>query len=289
MFKNIKKKLFLLMFLVPFLASAQSSNSINSTETVYINNNGVAIPTSTYNNLRYAYSDVFLSVVSQEDYDAIIAKGYDYSTIRKVGKYYRVEQNIATGEVTNIEVTEEEYNSSTTMSINRGDFIETAYKYVVLGVTGGGTSTSAILLIDCLWKIMPSVRSFDVSGFRLGGLSVVSGTQSGYQMYTTGGSTQYVSYAWNGTNINKQSNGFGISMNLVDSSVTYLETAMTADVVSTSTAPIVHATYQHAIRNVTLAQSKNYTISSAGLGDVLNFAGSIDDYYDGMQGLWSAV
>lgn len=49
---------------------------------------------------------------------------------------------------------------------------------------------------------------------------------------------------------------------------------------------IVYATYQHSTTNkISYVQSRNFYISSAGLGRVLSFKNGIEKYYDGMQGV----
>ena len=53
----------------------------------------------------------------------------------------------------------------------------------------------------------------------------------------------------------------------------------------TSFGTYVYGTYQHATTNVSLATSKSYTISSSGLGGVLNH--SYSSYYGGMQGVYN--
>ena len=56
----------------------------------------------------------------------------------------------------------------------------------------------------------------------------------------------------------------------------------------TLVSPIVTSadgTYQHAQSNVTLDQSKNYSINANGLGGGVEFASSVRGNYDGMQGV----
>ena len=81
----------------------------------------------------------------------------------------------------------------------------------------------------------------------------------------------FVDYSYNGTNIRKADNGFGISMNLVNGA-SYFETDISANVRATSSAATAYGTYQHALTDVSLSASQSYTISHNGFGDVLNFA-----------------
>ncbi len=52
-----------------------------------------------------------------------------------------------------------------------------------------------------------------------------------------------------------------------------------------SKAGSVYASYQHAISNISLTNSKKYTISRQGYGGVLLFDSSVNSYYDGMSGV----
>ena len=73
-------------------------------------------------------------------------------------------------------------------------------------------------------------------------------------------------------------------MNLVDGA-SYFETDISANVISTSQNAVAYGTYQHAVTDVSLSQSQSYTISHNGLGDVVNFASSVYNLYDGMAGV----
>lgn len=135
-----------------------------------------------------------------------------------------------------------------------------------------------------MWLITPRVKSYDVIGMRVDDATIVAGTQKGMQVYTTNGVTDTVNYSYQGTNMVLSSNGFGISMNLVDAASEFtceLE-AMTQ---STSQWATVYGSYQHAMTAVTLAKSKSYTISHNGYGKVINFATAVQNDYDNMQGV----
>lgn len=128
-----------------------------------------------------------------------------------------------------------------------------------------------------------------VIAIRTDDATVTEGTQEGIQAYIyTNGSVGYVNYSNNGTNMVKADNGFGISMNLVDAAKTY-ECTIEATVTATTEWATVYGSYQHAATNVTLAQSKSYTISHNGYGKVINFATAVQNDYDGMQGVSIAL
>lgn len=161
---------------------------------------------------------------------------------------------------------------------------ETSYKRIQIFASHIGSSTYSMLLYT-QWLIVPATQSYDVTAMRGEHATFVDGSQDGTQTYYKNGAYGYVNYSPNGTNIVKNSNGFGISMNLVNDA-SYYETDISATVTADDQYATVYGTYQHAVRNVTLDQSKAYTISHNGYGDVVNFVVSVQDFYDGMQGVY---
>ena len=135
--------------------------------------------------------------------------------------------------------------------------------------------------------MIPSTRAFDVIAVRYVGMSDVDGTQIGRQIWGTNGNYTYVNYGWNGTNINRQDNGFGISMNITnDSTINYLENYIESAVKFTGNFQWAGASYQHATSNTTLAQSKSYTLAEDGKNGVILFTGNIGSKYDNMPGVY---
>ena len=141
------------------------------------------------------------------------------------------------------------------------------------------------LIVYTQWLVTPATKSFDVTAMRFEDATIVEGSQEGTQTYWANGEYDFVTYSWNGTNIRKQSNGFGISMNLVNAG-SYFETDIGANIKASNSNATVYGTYQHAVTNVTLEQSHSYNISHNGFGSVLNFATGVRGYYDGMQGVY---
>ena len=154
-----------------------------------------------------------------------------------------------------------------------------------MSFTGGTTWNYATLTAS--WKYIPTTRVFDVIGFRGDGFSFRNGSQEGSQMYIdASGNYQSIYYSWNGTNIKKFSDGFGISMNLVNPTIQALALDAACDVKAIDDYPIIFGAYEHAVNSsVTLAQSQNYTMSGAGLGSVFAYPYSISSKYDGMSGV----
>ena len=200
-------------------------------------------------------------------------------------------------------LTEEEYNHYATLDFDNATTEEivvpfddndnptrsTPYStnYKTLNVTAiPYDSINYAITLTLNWKSMPATRSYDVIALRFSNMAMSNGTQHGYQVYT-GGS---VAYSYNGTNMKLASNGFGISMNLVNStSISMLRCFIACDAAKTNSTSTIYGAYEHAKNNVTLAQSKNYSISSGGMGYVINFDSSVWNYYDNMNGVSISV
>lgn len=284
MMKKINTLLFLLL-LITILPLVVNAEEVISTNDYIVNQNNVMISTSDYENLSRVYSDAYLMVMTQDNYDYLKTK--DFSNVVSQTKYIETTYNNSLGIVTSRELTEAEYNNVDVSNVSTMgyDYIETTYKKITLYVTKG--TMAADCTITCVWKGIPSTRSFDVIGIRFQNYNVSHGTQTGQQIYKKSGSSDYSSvvYSATGTNINRQDNGYGISMNIVNDSITYLElTTNTSAVMGTGTIA-VYASYQHATDSLTLAQSKNYTLGAAGLGNVFIYPYSISQHYDGTGGV----
>ena len=164
-----------------------------------------------------------------------------------------------------------------------GAFYQTTYKQISLIDIDFGDNSHR-LTVYTQWLITPVTQSFDVTAMRVEDAYIVEGSQTGLQVYRKNGVVGSVNYSPNGTNIRKEDDGFGISMNLVNNATNY-ETDISANVVATSQYAKAYGTYQHAVTDVTLDASQSYFISHNGFGDVLNFATGVQNWYDGMNGV----
>ena len=239
-----------------------------------------------YSRLKIIFSDARISTMSDEDAQRYLS--YDLENSNIVSKYYRVTET-ANGTVsTEVTKTEaEEASQATNNNLTRGASHNTTYKNIQISASPTSDNYYYIKFFTC-WLLTPRVKSYDVNAMRVDDATIVAGTQKGTQSYGTNGNYSTISYAYNGTNMVNQSNGFGISMNLVDAA-TGFQLEIEAIVVSTSKWATLYASYQHAASNVTLAQSKAYNISHNGYGEVINFATAVENYYDGMQGVSIAL
>lgn len=277
---------FLIILFVPF--GFVKAQNISDNISYITNQNGVRISMSDYNLLTNIYSDAYIQTMTNEDYENFKAKNININNLVKSEKYYKTEIDHLNNVVTNTEVTENEFNNynPNVQTLSVSNFVETQYKKLSLTLSDNHNGYGDIF-VGLLWKMIPSTRSFDVIAVRYVGMTDVDGTQLGRQIWGTNGNYSYVEYGWNGTNINRQDNGFGISMNITnDSTINYLENYIESAVEFTGNFQWAGASYQHATSNTTLAQSKSYTLAEDGKNGVILFTGNIGSKYDNMPGVY---
>lgn len=246
---------------------------------------GATLTETEYNRLKLVFNDFRISAMSDEDAQKFLST--DLENNKKVSKYYKVTET--TNGTTTTEVSKEEAtNAANNILATKSTSHTTTYKNLEISAMKAGTN-AYLVDVTVLWLISPYIKSYDVFAMRTDDATVVEGTQQGTQGYIyKNGSSGVVDYSYNGTNMVKASNGFGISMNLVDAANTY-QCYISAMVRATTEWATVYGSYQHAATNVTLAQSKSYTISHNGYGKVINFATAVQNHYDGMQGVSIAL
>ena len=276
---------FLIILFVPF--GFVKAQNISDDISYITNQNGVRISMTDYNLLTNIYSDAYIQTMTSKDYENFKAKNININNLVKSEKYYKTEIDHLNNVVTNTEVTENEFNNynPNVQTLSVSNFVETQYKKLSLTLSDNHNGYGDIF-VGLLWKMIPSTRSFDVIAVRYVGMTDVDGTQYGRQIWGTNGNYSYVEYGWNGTNINRQDNGFGISMNITnDSTINYLENYIESAVEFTGNFQWAGASYQHATSNTTLAQSKSYTLAEDGKNGVILFTGNIGSKYDNMPGV----
>ena len=277
---------FLIILFVPF--GFVKAQNISDDISYITNQNGVRISMTDYNLLTNIYSDAYIQTMTNEDYENFKAKNININNLVKSEKYYKTVIDHLNNVVTNTEVTENEFNNynPNVQTLSVSNFVETQYKKLSLTLSDNHDGYGDIF-VGLLWKMIPSTRSFDVIAVRYVGMTDVDGTQYGRQIWGTNGNYTYVNYGWNGTNINRQDNGFGISMNITnDSTINYLENYIESAVEFTGNFQWAGASYQHATSTTTLAQSKSYTLAEDGKNGVILFTGNIGSKYDNMPGVY---
>lgn len=250
-----------------------------------ITNVKASISDEDYARLREIFSEYRLSIMSDEELERLVN-----GELKVQEKLYQWTESI-NGTMTYVEVDPDLYveinpeNSASNYSTSIGTtYYESNYKRIQIIDNYIGGNVHYVMLYT-QWLVTPATKSFDVTAMRFEDATVVEGTQEGTQTYWASGEYNFINYSPNGTNIRKQSNGFGISMNLVNDA-SYFETDISADIKASNSNATVYGTYQHAVTNVTLEQSHSYNISHNGFGSVLNFATGVQNYYDRMQGVY---
>lgn len=284
--KKIKNILIMALLLMPFATVSAQSNIY------YTNNNNVSMTEEEYNYLLNFYGTKALENMSLEKFESeinneLILKSSEEKFIKTL-TYVDINGNATSND---IEITEEEYNNPISLASNceSGTAVscwETSYKKLTLNawVEASSTSTYLRLVLINTWKIIPSVRSYDVIGLRYYNYVPYDGFGD-QSVYSWSSGYQNITYSYNGSNINKKSNGVGISQNLLDNSDAYdITNRLVLDGNTTSNTLGVYGSYQHANQEVTLAQSKNYNFGN-GLGGVFVFNSGIGSKYDAMQGV----
>lgn len=270
---------FILLFvLMPFTVLADFHTS-----------EGYDIPEENYQKLKNLYNDVSIYMMPYEKYVDLMSSSINFDNVQQTTKYVYSLCDNNTGHCENMEITEEEYETGNVYLPvpYQSDTYSTAAKMLKLSLTPPSDNTTYFTLNN-IWSpsLLPKIRSFDVMGIRIGNFEVVNGSQSGIQIYQTGGEYKSIRYAPNGTNISNQKLGFGISMNIVNDDITYLQSTIEGYLQINATPAVIYGSYQHAVVDVDLATSKSYTISSGGLGSVLKFSSKVESYYDKMGGTY---
>ena len=122
------------------------------------------------------------------------------------------------------------------------------------------------------WKVNPTVRSYDVMGAYLYNTELKNTPST--SILSNQGRQFFGNYRY-------FDNGFGISMQLPQ----YASDLKVNQNFRVEEQGTVYASYQHAMRNISLANSENYTLSRSGYGGVFEFAGVAANTYDRMNGV----
>ena len=222
--------------------------TVNAQDYYYVNDNGVTFTKDQYD---------FITEMYYDGYQAYMTEG-DMNTFNGI--------KMVPGTVESKEYVEMYHGEYQT----KGNTHETASKLLRISKAG------STIAISCSWKKSPSVRSYDVIGARLSGLSLSSTpgtliTYSGGAVYPSATKTP--------------GNGYGAVLKLPNSGNSIV--ASTTFTVSGSGR--VYGSYQHAKQNISLNNANSYSIGSGGLGNVFIYSSGIASKYDQMGGVFIDV
>ena len=227
------KKFLIFTFSIVLLVTKINAKSF------YINNNGLEFSEEEYNFITKMYYDGYQDFISKDDLLKIKNSGV------LNGVYER-----------------KILNNNSPKSLNYGGRILSMAK---------SCASTCLVTLNATWTISPSVKSYDVLGFRTSGVSISSTNNAN----VTG--TGYVnSYSSNKSSTNGR--GYSIKFPSVNNVI------VTASIY-TSTGGTVYGSYQHAKSNISLANSKLYNFSSSGSGGIFAFYGAALGKYDEVAGL----
>lgn len=169
--------------------------------------------------------------------------------------------------------TGEVYSSYATLDVmSLAESVTGTKKSLKISKVTGASGVYITLVAD--WFQNPTTKSNDVMGARLVSVSLLDTPIT--KMINSSGSNTF-------TNIDKFSNGFGQTFLLAGSDIKITQTY------KVSSGGTVYASYQHATKSISAANSRKYTLSSNGYGNVFKFNTSVSSYYDNSTGVSVSV
>lgn len=287
--KKISKNLLKILF--AFLLVITMIPRVNAQSAYYTNSKGVVMTQSQYEFLASMYSETKIDNFSQDQFNRRV-----YADVHTTEDVYVIEEQIKdpNGNLldTNVmELTEEEYrlykeNSESNIMPATANSVTTSEVKMTLQVYTHTASQSVSIDLSTRWlNGAPSVKSFDVSAFRFtttSNLQLSRFDAEGYQDSDAGS----VVYSNEGGNSMWETNAYGTSMNILDNANNSLTLEIGAEYYYFGSGTLrVTGTYQHATRNVTLAQSQSYNFSANGCGGVVEFYNNVGNYYNSNPGV----
>ena len=214
-------------------------------EIYYENSNGVKLTKEEYDFIGEFYYDGYQEYISLNSFQVM------------------KEMNIFSKPITKVFVEDNGIQLLTDVSY------QSASKKLVMSYSCGSLCVVSFL---AEWLTIANVRSYDL----IGAYSPSSNALSYLDSRMT-----YSSKKVSATETNISTNGISATFKLPTTDAKY-------KFVFDFTAPVgtkVHASYQHAKKTISLANSRKYSYSSSGYGGVFRFDSSVSGYYDAMGGV----
>ena len=247
------KRRVMVILLLAISAFIMNIRPINARENVYyITPTGIELTEEEYKFLTTFYWDSYVDQMTKEQYD----------------------------EFANSDLLERELITASTEDSNmcspKSPIHSTPSK--TLKISAACSYNCTVSIVNT-WTSNPTIRSYDVIGAYLSGVSVISST------YATVNNTNNIYYFNNlVTDVGSGYEGFGNSVLLPSGS-----NLVVNQILTTTTGGHIFGSYQHAVQNVSLATSQLYSFSLGGYGNVFLFYGNAVGKYDGMAGVDIAV
>lgn len=243
-------KKFTVFFTIITISFMFLSLRVSAEEGYFINSNGVTFSQDEYDFVSRLVYEGYQNFMEQNDFDFIFRNGISPTSIIEDGYFYPTN---------NIEL----YSTSHTTSSK------------TINIRKSCTSSKCLISVSARWLKVANTRSYDVIGAYLHDTTLLGLPNT--NLLSEAGLESI-------TDVKLTSTGFGVSAKLPSKSES--DTIEFNQMFYVEPRGTVYASYQHAQRNVTLAQSKQYSISLSGYGNVFDFSSAVKDYYDGMGGVY---
>lgn len=307
----LKNGLLAIGCLSTIIAGMNSVNALTpNSDGTYTNNRGINISVDQYNRLKSdEWEDKDIDKMSQDMVIGIVAGNYNFgSETKNFAITTTFDENGNPIDIKQLELSDVEVakalKSDNYHILSDGKLHDiskeimpmashqwnhqTTYKKLHINYFQDGWNNDQKYRIELTntWLKTPQVKGYDVIAVRFDNNKDTSSYNVVGIQDANNGNYQY--YANNSSNMKKFTNGTGLTQNLFDGSTSFKNQLIINS--ATTFGAQVHGTYQHSqSSSLTMAQSKSYTISSNGLGEVLKFSGSIGNNYDGMEGVYSGI
>lgn len=233
-------------FLLTVLCSILFTTNGYAKEVYYENQNGVSFNKEEYDFLSYMFWDGSQDLMTINDYNKFIKSGIMFGDIKR-----------------------DEYIEDINSIMPYATEVNTPSKK--LNIVSSCTS-NCLISVTLTWKGIPAIKSYDVMGAYLENISLQNRVST-----TIATSSNTI----NSNEIKEFNNGFGVSVELPK----YGNNIVINQIFRVAKQGTVYASYQHPTKNISLNDSKNYTLSRTGYGGVFNFSDTVANTYDRMNGV----
>ena len=252
MINSFNKKIFFIIFVVSiiFLPSVQVI-ALNNKNLYHENRNGLKITEKEYNIISKLYGEDYFESMTEEDYEWLSDLNINSNNdIEIISVYNRESDNFI---------------------MPLGSTFETPSNKLTL-IKSCTTSRCTIVTTN-QWLQKPVVKSYDVIGARFQGTSLDSDSITTRVKY----GTTIESF----NDMKKYATGFGVSVKVPDTD----KSIIVEQKFYVKNQGTIFASYQHAIKNISLETSKLYRIDVSGYGNVFQFYGSATNAFSQMNGV----
>lgn len=225
-----------------------------SAESYFENENGVILTKPEYDFIVELYNENYPSIITMDEYNIL------------------KDDNIFGQEITHVSSDDNVINPSISLLSGNNSFHETTAKRLEMGCACGTTKCRVVATL--VWKKYPATRSYDLFGAMQVGSSAPTDFVS--HKYIDGDASVPVEYISNST-------GVSATYRLPNDSTSAIWDFDLA--FSVAKKGRITASYQHATKNITLANSRKFMFNYNGYGHVHLFDQSVRSTYDGMDGV----